>query len=107
MLAASKAGDLDVAARGQGQERVHLSIHNRSARRLNVIVPPGLVAASTVAQPGGAGGGRGGMQSMGLGSAANREGAFGEFQVAGSPAGLQSVGVAEETRNRRSHCPRG
>ena len=53
LLTASKAGDLDVAARGQGQERVHLSIKNRSARRLNVIVPPGLVAASSVGQPGG------------------------------------------------------
>ena len=48
-------------------------------RRLNVIVPPGLVAASKVAQAGGGGGG--GMQSIGLGSVANREGAFGEFQA--------------------------
>jgi hypothetical protein len=107
LLAASKAGDLEVAARGQGQERVHLSIKNRSARRLNVIVPPGLVAASTVGQGGAAGGGGRGMQSMGLGSAANREGAFGEFQVAGSPAGLQSVGVAEETRTRLITVPVG
>ena len=107
ILTASKAGDIDVAARGQGQERVHLSIKNRSARRLNVIVPPGLVAASSVGQGGAGGGGRGGMQSMGLGSAANREGAFGEFQVAGSPAGLQSVGIAEETRNRLITVPVG
>ena len=80
LLEASKAGDLDVAARGQGQERVQMTLRNRSTRRLNVIVPPGLVAASTVGQPGGGGGGGGGLQSMGLGSAANREGAFGEFQ---------------------------
>ena len=107
LLTASKAGDIDVAARGQGQERVHLSIKNRSARRLNVIVPPGLVAASSVGQPGGGGGGRGGMQSMGLGSAANRDGAFGEFQVAGSPEGLRSVGVADETRTRLITVPVG
>ena len=108
LLAASKAGDLEVAARGQGQERVHLSIKNRSARRLNVIVPPGLVAASTVGQGGAGGaGGRGGMQSMGLGSAANRDGAFGEFQVAGNPAGLQSVGVAQEARTRQITVPVG
>ena len=88
LLKASKAGDLDVVARGQGQERVHLSIRNRSARRLNVIVPPGMVAASTVGQGGRGGGGGGGMQSMGLGSAANREGAFGDFQGTGGPAGL-------------------
>src|SRR5271168_961881 len=55
LLAASKAGDLDVAARGQGPDRVRLSIRNRSTRRLNVVVPPGMVAASTVGQ-----GGRGG-----------------------------------------------
>ena len=102
LLTASKAGDLEVAARGQGQDRVHLSITNRSARRLNVVVPPGLVAASTVGQGGARGGG---MQSMGLGSAANREGAFGEFQVAGSPAGLQSVGVADEARTRLITVP--
>jgi hypothetical protein len=107
LLTASKAGDLEVAARGQGQERVHLSIKNRSARRLNVIVPPGLVAASTVGQGGGGGGGRGGMQSMGLGSAANREGAFGEFQVAGSPAGLQSIGLSDEARSREITVPAG
>jgi hypothetical protein len=109
LLTASKAGDLEVAARGQGQERVHLSIKNRSARRLNVIVPPGMVAASTVGQPGGGAGGRGGggLQSMGLGSAANREGAFGEFQVAGSPAGLQSIGVADEARTRLITVPVG
>ena len=29
LLTASKAGDLDVVARGQGQDRVHLSIRNR------------------------------------------------------------------------------
>ena len=96
---ASKAGDLDVAARGQGQERVHLSIQQP-------LDPP--VECDRAPGPGRRqlgrsrrrrrGGGRGGMQSMGLGSAANREGAFGEFQGAGGPAGLQSVGVAEEAR---------
>ena len=55
LLHASKAGDLDVVARGQGQERVHLSIRNRSTRRLNVIIPPGLVAASSAGQAGGGG----------------------------------------------------
>ena len=44
---------------------------------------------------------------MGLGSAANREGAFGEFQVAGSPAGLQSIGVADESRTRLITVPVG
>ena len=106
LLQASKAGDLNVVARGQGQERVHLSIRNRSARRLNVIVPPGLVAASTAGQ-GGRGGAGGGLQSMGLGSAANREGAFGDFQGTGAPAGLRSIGAVDEPRSRAVAVPVG
>jgi hypothetical protein len=107
LLQASKAGDLTVVARGQGQEKVHLSIRNRSTRRLNVIVPPGLIAASTVGQGGRGGGGGGGMQSMGLGSAANREGAFGDFQRIGGPAGLRSVGTFDEPRSREIAVPVG
>ena len=52
LLDGRKAGDLDVVARGHGQDRVQLSIRNRSTHRLNVVVPPGLVAASAVGQPG-------------------------------------------------------
>ena len=37
----SKAGDLNVVARGQGQDRVRLTIRNTSSKRLNVVVPPG------------------------------------------------------------------
>jgi hypothetical protein len=108
LLEASKAGDLNVVARGHGQEKVHLSIRNRSTRRLNVIVPPGLVAASSVGQGGRGGGpGGGGMQSMGLGSAANREGAFGDFRGTGGPVGLQSVGAIDEPRSREVAVPVG
>ena len=108
LVAASRAGELDVLARGQGQERVHLSIRNRSARRLNVVVPPGLVAASAAGQGrGGGAGAGGGMQSMGLGSAANREGAFGEFRGTGGPAGLQSIAAVEEARAREIAVPVG
>jgi len=108
LVGASKAGDLDVVARGHGQERVRLTIRNRSPRRLNVIVPPGLVASSTVGQAGaGAGGGRGGFQSMGLGSVSNREGAFGEFRGTAPPAGLQSVAATEESRSRLVTLPVG
>jgi hypothetical protein len=107
LLEASKAGDLNVVARGQGQERVHLSIRNRSARRLNVIVPPGMVAASSAGQPGGGAGGRGGLQSMGLGSVANREGAFGDFRGTGGPVGLRSIGAIDEPRSREVAVPVG
>jgi hypothetical protein len=106
LIQARKAGDLDVVARGHGPERVHLSLHNRSTRRLNVVIPPGLVAASAAGQPGGAGG-RGGMQSMGLGSAANREGAFGDFQGTSGPNGLQSVGALDGPRSREIAVPVG
>ena len=47
------------------------------------------------------------MQSMGLGSAANREGAFGEFRGTGGPAGLQSVAATEEARSREVAVPVG
>ncbi|MGP0068129.1 MAG: hypothetical protein ACLQGP_31595 [Isosphaeraceae bacterium] len=90
LLKASKSGDLSVVAHGQGQDRVRMTIQNTTNRRLNVIIPPGMIAASKTAQGGGAGGGRG-MQSIGLGSVTNREGAFGEFQGEAGIGGLRSV----------------
>jgi len=109
ILEAGRAGDLNVVAKGQGQDRVHLTLHNRSTRRLNVVVPPGLVAASAVGQGAAGGGGRGGgFQSMGLGSVANREGAFGEFHGTGAPApGLQSIAATDETLSRHVTVPVG
>jgi hypothetical protein len=104
LLKARKTGDLAVVARGQGQDRVHLTIRNHSSRRLNVIVPPGLVAASSVGQ---GAGGRGGLQSMGLGAATNREGAFGEFRATGGPIGLQSIPATDESRSRQVTVPAG
>ena len=96
LLDGRNAGDLEVIARGSGQDKVRLSIRNRSSHRLNVVIPPGLVAASTVGQPGGgAGGGR--LQSMGLGSVSNREGAFGEFRETTGSGSLQSIGTNNDT----------
>lgn len=94
LLGGRNAGDLEVVARGHGQDRVHLSIRNRSSHRLNVVIPPGLVASSAVGQPGGAGAGR--LQSMGLGSVSNRDGAFGEFRGTASIGGLQSIGARND-----------
>ena len=105
LLGGRNAGDLDVVARGHGQDRVKLSIHNRSKHRLNVVIPPGLVASSAVAQPGGAGGGR--LQSIGLGSVSNREGAFGEFRATSSAGGLQSVGTRNEAIANQVAVPVG
>ena len=51
--------------------------------------------------------GGGGLQSMGLGSAANRDGAFGEFRGAGGLAGLRLVAAIEEARSREIAVPVG
>lgn len=72
-LQAQRQGLLDLRARGQGEDRVHLSLRNTSGSRLNVVLPPGLVAAAGSAQ-------FGGFQSMGLGTPTDSPGAFGEFR---------------------------
>ena len=105
LLKASKSGDLAVAAHGQGQDRVRMTIRNTTNRRLNVIIPPGMVAASKVAQAGGAAGGGRGMQSIGLGSVTNREGAFGEFQGEAAVAGLRSVPPTTDAATRSVAVP--
>jgi hypothetical protein len=106
VLKGSRSGDLAVEAHGQGQDKVRLSIKNQSKRRLNVIIPPGLVAASKTAQ--GAGGGRG-PQSMGLGAVNSRDGAFGGFAAApaAAQAGLRSIPVSDENATGRVTVPVG
>lgn len=73
LLEARNAGLLSVTARGQGDQAVQLELTNRSPRRLNVVIPPGLVAAASTGQ----------FQSMGLGSPENRPGGFGQFRTPG------------------------
>ena len=55
-----------------------MTLKNTSAKRLNVVLPPGLVASSAAGQAGGGGG----FQSMGLGAVSNRPGSFGQFRPA-------------------------
>ena len=90
ILDARKSGELTLDVRGAGQDRVKMTLTNSSAKRLNVVLPPGLVASSVTAQGRG-----GGFQSMGLGSTANRPGSFGEFRSATQPSGaaFHSVGL--------------
>ncbi len=101
VLEAKKAGTLTADVRGHGQSQVRMVLKNTSERRLNVVLPPGLVAASATGQggAGGAGGaGGGGLQSMGLGQAGNAPGAFGKFQGdnnANAP-GFRSMGFEAE-----------
>ncbi|MDR3636815.1 MAG: hypothetical protein P4L84_23625 [Isosphaeraceae bacterium] len=89
VLDARKAGDLTVDVRGHGQDKVRMTLRNTSAKRLNVLLPPGLVASNFAAQAGGRGGG--GFQSMGLGTPTNRPGAFGQFRDGADSAGFHSI----------------
>jgi hypothetical protein len=81
ILKARDAGEINITVRGQGEDRVKFQIRNATKRRLNVIIPPGLVASSTLGQGAGAGAGGGGFQSMGLGTPTANAGSFGRFQA--------------------------
>jgi hypothetical protein len=86
ILKAQCEGLLSVDLRGQGEDRVQVQLRNTSDRRLNVVIPPGLVAASTSGQGGG-------FQSMGLGTPTRAPGSFGAFRGSGSGSGFQAVPV--------------
>jgi hypothetical protein len=90
VLDAEKAGMLAVEVRGQGEDHVRVTIKNKSTKRLNVVIPPGLIASSSVGQ-GAAGGGGGAFQSMGLGSVTSRSGGFGQFASNPSLTSFRSV----------------
>ena len=109
VLEAEKAGTLAVEVRGQGQDRVRVTLKNTSARRLNVVLPPGLVASNSVGQAAGAGGGGagGGFQSMGLGAATNRSGGFGQFSSTGDRAGFRSIPVSAPSVGSAVTVPAG
>ena len=83
ILDAKAAGDLVVSVRGAGETHVKFSLQNKTSRRLNVVVPPGLVAAASSGQ---------GFQSMGLGAVNTTPGSFGAFRDAfGGEAGFRSL----------------
>lgn len=99
VLDAKQAGDLALELRGQGQDRVRVALKNTSAKRLNVVLPAGLVAASTA--------GQGGFQSMGLGTATNEPGAFGAFKSAPPDSGFRSIPVTDQSRSSTVTVPVG
>jgi hypothetical protein len=74
-------------------------LRNTSARRLNVVLPAGLVAASAT--------GQGGFQSMGLGTPTNEQGAFGAFRTAPSETGFRSIPPVEDMRSGTVTVPVG
>ena len=99
ILAAKQAGDLAVELRGQGQDRVRMVLQNTSAKRLNVVLPAGLVAASAS--------GQGGFQSMGLGTPDNEPGAFGAFRSAPADSGFRSIAPTDQSRSCTVTVPIG
>ena len=99
VLAAKQAGDLALELRGQGQDRVRMVLKNTSARRLNVVLPAGLVAASAA--------GQGGFQSMGLGTPTNEPGAFGAFRSAPNDTGFRSIAPVDGPRTDAVTVPVG
>src|SRR4051812_16029074 len=99
VLAAKDAGDLSVELRGQGQDRVRMVLRNTSSRRLNVLLPAGLVAASAT--------GQGGFQRMGLGTLGNEPGAFGAFRKGSSDPGSPSIPPVEAGRSGGVTVPVG
>jgi hypothetical protein len=108
VLEAEKAGTLAVEVRGQGQDRVRVTLMNNSSKRLNVVLPPGLVASSATAQgAGGGAGGGGGFQSMGLGAVTNRSGGFGEFAASNSQPGFHSIAPSAPSNKPAVTVPAG
>lgn len=85
VLKAQREGRIDLVARGNGVDRVRFDVRNNTDRRLKILLPPGLVAASSLGQAGG------GFQSMGLGTPTTRAGSFGQFQPVSTSEGFRSV----------------
>ena len=89
ILDAAKSGDLNVTVRGAGESRVKFTIQNKTSKRLNVVIPPGLVAASATGQ---------GFQSMGLGMPTANLGSFGAFRGnRADAAGFRSMPTTAST----------
>jgi hypothetical protein len=91
VLAARDAGLLTVEVRGQREHAVRITLRNTSPRRLNVVLPPGLVAAAGTGQQGAVPG----FQSMGLASTTGRPGGFGRFRGDATSLAFRSIPVVD------------
>jgi len=91
LLDAARAGDVSIDAEGIGDGRMIVAVTNHSPRKLNVVLPPGLVASGTTGQYGGIGG-MGGMGN-GMGGTGGTSGTAGD--VGGMSGGTMpaSMGV--------------
>jgi hypothetical protein len=98
ILDAQRSGDLAIKLNGQGHDRVHFTLRNSSSKRLYVVLPPGLVAASVTGQ----------IQSMGLGALTSNAGRFGTFRsVPAADAGFRSVPAQDANREDGIALPAG
>ncbi len=106
LLGGRNAGDLEVVARGHGQERVRLSIRNQSrppVERHHSTGPGGLERG----RPAGRGRRRPAPEHRaGLGLQ-SRDGAFGEFRTTSGAGGLQSIGTHNEAISNQVAVPVG
>ncbi|GIW88731.1 MAG: hypothetical protein KatS3mg108_3055 [Isosphaeraceae bacterium] len=83
ILDAQRDGSIQVLVRGHGPDRVHFTLTNHSPERLQILLPPGLVAAAATGQ---------GFQSMGLGLPTDQPGRFAGLTHARADAeGFRSV----------------
>ena len=73
-----------------GQDRVRLTIQNTRPSGSNVVLPPGLVAASAAGQRAAA---AAASRAWASGSSTNRPGGFGEFRGTRRASGFRSVPV--------------
>jgi hypothetical protein len=89
-----RSGVLQVSAKGTGGDRMTLSVTNRSARPLRVVLPPGLLASGAAGQFGGGGFGGGGFGGGGFGGGGfgGGQGGFGGGQGGFGGGGLGGGG---------------
>jgi len=97
VLEARDSGAIKVETRGDGGERVRLTIRNVSPRRLLVVFPPGLVASAAAGQ----------VQSMGLGDPANDRVAFGKFPSLDASSASEPFSESDAPRARGVAVPVG
>jgi hypothetical protein len=95
-----KGEELKVVARAQGRDAVRLILKNTSTQRLNVVLPPGLVAVSGASQDSR-------VPSIGLGRFSNRPGSFGQFLDAARTDGLSTVDVQDSSGDSCLTVPAG
>jgi len=97
VLKGLRTGQLAVTAEGTGDGRMTLSTTNRTAHKLRVILPPGLIASGTSGQFGGMGGMGGGMGGGGGGMGGGMGGGGMGGGMGGGFRSVRPTGLPEAT----------